>query len=62
MFYFGAIYFYDESVKQEFEKLVQHVRNSIPALAERGSFLEQQLHRNIEPLELAKQVLPFNFR
>ena len=58
----GAIYFYDESVKQEFEKLVQHVRNSVPALAERGSFLEQQLHRNIEPLELAKQVLPFNFR
>lgn len=58
----GSIYFYDESVKKEFEKLVQHVRSSLPKLGERGKVLEQQLLRNIEPLDFAKLVLPFNFR
>ena len=57
----GSIYFYDESVKQEFEKLVQYVRSSLPKLGERGKLLERQL-RNIEPLDFAKLVLPFNFR
>ena len=57
----GSIYFYDESVKQEFEKLVQYVRSSLPKLGERGKVLERQL-RNIEPLDFAKLVLPFNFR
>lgn len=58
----GSIYFYDESVKQEFEKLVQYVRSLLPKLGERGKVLEQQLLRNIEPLDFAKLVLPFNFR
>ena len=57
----GLIYFYDESVKQEFEKLVQYVRSSLPKLGERRKLLERQL-RNIEPLDFAKLVLPFNFR
>lgn len=57
----GSIYFYDESVKQEFEKLVQYVQRSLPKLGERGKVLERQL-RNIEPLDFAKLVLPFNFR
>jgi hypothetical protein len=58
----GGIYFYDSSVKEEYIGLVNCVKESLPALGNRIDVLEKHAVEKMKPLDLAKAVLPFNFR
>lgn len=59
----GGLYYYDSSRKEELATLTQQVINTMPYLGEaRVATLKKQLETPVEPLALAKAVLPFNFR
>ncbi|MBQ2621476.1 MAG: hypothetical protein IJF84_09090 [Thermoguttaceae bacterium] len=59
----GSLYYYDSSRKEELAELTQKVINMLPYLGEaRVTALKNQLETPVEPLTLAKAVLPFNFR
>ncbi len=58
----GSIWLDDPSVDDEYRKLVECVTSAIPALGARGDLLREQTQRRRSPLELARAVLPFNFR
>lgn len=59
----GGLYYYDSSRKEELKTLTQQVIDNMPYLGEaRVAALKNQLETPVEPLALAKAVLPFNFR
>ena len=59
----GGLYYYDSSRKEELTALTQKVIDTMPYLGEeRVTALKNQLEAPVEPLALAKAVLPFNFR
>jgi hypothetical protein len=59
----GGLYYYDSSRKEELAELTQKVIDTMPYLGEaRVKALKNQLESPVEPLALAKAVLPFNFR
>lgn len=59
----GGLYYYDSSRKEELAELTQKVIDTMPYLGEaRVATLKNQLETPVEPLALAKAVLPFNFR
>ena len=59
----GGLYYYDRSRKEELAELTQKVIDKLPYLGEaRVKALKNQLETPVEPLALAKAVLPFNFR
>ena len=59
----GGLYYYDRSRKEELEELTQKVIDMLPYLGkQRVATLKNQLETPVEPLTLAKAVLPFNFR
>ena len=59
----GGIYYSDSSVKEELASLTSSIIESMPYLGkERIKALNAQIAEPIPPLELAKTILPFNFR
>ena len=59
----GSLYYYDSSRKEELAELTQKVIDMLPYLGEaRVKALKSQLESPVEPLAIAKAVLPFNFR
>ncbi len=59
----GGLYYYDSSRKEELTALTQKVIDTMPYLGEaRVAALKNQLETPVEPLTIAKAVLPFNFR
>ena len=59
----GGLYYYDSSRKEELAELTQKVIDTMPYLGSaRITALKNQLETPVEPLTLAKAVLPFNFR
>ena len=59
----GGIYYSDSSVKEELASLTSSIIESMPYLGkERIKALNAQIAEPISPLELAKAILPFNFR
>ena len=59
----GGIYYFLPAVKERLEKLIDRTLKEIPDMgAARCNALQEQLFRPVTPLELAKKVLPFNFR
>ena len=59
----GGLYYHDSSRKEELAELTQKVIDTMPYLGEaRVKALKNQLESPVEPLALAKAVLPFNFR
>lgn len=59
----GGLYYYDSSRKEELAELTQQVIDTMPYLGEaRVAALKNQLESPVEPLAIAKAVLPFNFR
>ena len=59
----GGLYCYDSNRKEELTALTQKVIETMPFLGEaRVTALKNQLETPVEPLAIAKAVLPFNFR
>lgn len=59
----GGLYYYDSSRKEKLAELTQKVVEMMPYLGkDRVEALNRQLESPVEPLALAKAVLPFNFR
>ena len=59
---FGAMLTENQSLYEEYEKLIQCCEKEVPALGERLEILRGQPIKLLSPLELAQKVLPFNFR
>ena len=58
----GTLLLDDETVFDGYEALVTRCAAEVPALGDRLAILREQPQRRRPPLELAKAVLPFNFR
>ena len=58
----GALLYYDNSFAAEYDTFAKKVVEMVPKLGKRGDFLLKQQNDRLSPLELAKAVLPFNFR
>lgn len=59
----GGLFYYDSSCRDELAKKTQSVVDTMPYLgAQRVEALQKQLTNPVEPLVLAKILLPFNFR
>ena len=59
----GGLYYYDASCKDELASLTQKVIKSMPYMdKQRVQALQRQIESPKDPLTLAKEVLPFNFR
>ena len=59
----GSILTADDSIKPEYEAMVERCAKEIPALGNnRIQILREQPEKRLAPLELAAQILPFNFR
>ena len=58
----GAMLLEDESAGGEFEKLTARCAEEVPALNGRLEILREQPVKRRAPLELARLILPFNFR
>ena len=58
----GAILLQNPEKKGEYLDLVNKCASEIPSLGERVDILKSHAENKIDPLDLAKKVLPFNFR
>ncbi len=58
----GSILLWDETVKETYANLVRQLHNKLPKLGIRAQYLKEQPTMHRPPLELAKLILPFNFR
>ena len=58
----GAILLDNESMTDEYNSLVKRCAKELPDLGDRLIVLQEQPQLHRQPLELAKLVLPFNFR
>ena len=58
----GSIYLWDESVKDTYVTLVEKLAEQLPKLGTRTQVLREQVDLRRSARELAKLVLPFNFR
>ncbi len=58
----GARLLHDPAREAAYLELVAQCRSEIPALGARADILTEHVHKKYEPLELARLVLPFNFR
>ena len=59
----GGLYFHDQSVKAELEKLTEQVIAELPALGKnRIEAMRRQIISPVEPMTYIKKVIPFNFR
>ena len=58
----GSLLLYENSVAAEYDTLAKKVVEMVPKLGTRGDFLLKQQKDRLSPLELARAVLPFNFR
>ena len=59
----GALYFHDQSVKNELEELTNRVIAELPRLGtNRIAAMKKQIESPDEPMTYIKKVLPFNFR
>lgn len=58
----GSIYLWDASVKETYLELVEKQTALLPKLGTRAHVLREQIDMRRPPQELAKLVLPFNFR
>ena len=58
----GSILLFDASRNNDYLELVRKIADKLPKLGERRIILEEQPIKCYSPLELAKLVLPFNFR
>ena len=58
----GAMLLDDESMTGNYNSLVERCAKELPDLGDRLVVLKNQPQIHCPPIELAKQVLPFNFR
>jgi tetratricopeptide (TPR) repeat protein len=58
----GSIYLWDKSVKETYVELVEKLTALLPKLGTRAQILREQVDMCRSAQELAKLVLPFNFR
>ena len=58
----GSILTEDDSIHPEYEAMVDLCAQELPALKDRIRILREQPEKRLPPLELAAQILPFNFR
>lgn len=59
----GGLYYSDKTCQKELQTLTEQVISELPHLGKhRVKVLQCQLESPLPPLELAKEVLPFNFR
>lgn len=58
----GSLLLYDNSVAAEYDTLAKKVVEMVPKLGKRGDILLKQQNDRLSSLELARAVLPFNFR
>ena len=58
----GAILLLEPHRSSEYQELLERCEREIPLLGDRANVLREHVHKKYNPLELAKLVLPFNFR
>ena len=59
----GALYFHDQSVKEELTLLTEQVIGELPKLGDaRITAMRKQIEEPLEPMTYMKKVVPFNFR